>query len=60
METVRRNDELREVRILPDYTEMAAGSVLVCCGRTRVLCTASVQDGVPPFLKGKGTGWLTA
>ena len=60
METMRRNDELREVRILPDYTEMAAGSVLVCCGRTRVLCTASVQDGVPPFLKGKGTGWLTA
>lgn len=60
METMRRSDELREVRILPDYTEMAAGSVLVCCGRTRVLCTASVQDGVPPFLKGKGTGWLTA
>lgn len=60
METMRRNDELRQVRILPDYTEMAAGSVLVCCGRTRVLCTASVQDGVPPFLKGKGTGWLTA
>ena len=37
METMRRSDELREVRILPDYTEMAAGSVLVCCGRTRVL-----------------------
>ena len=60
METVRRNDALREVRIYPNYTEMAAGSVLMCCGRTRVLCTASVQDGVPPFLKGKGTGWLTA
>ena len=60
METMRRSDELRQVRIVPDYTEMAAGSVLVCCGRTRVLCTASVQDGVPPFLKGKGTGWLTA
>ena len=56
---MRKSDELREVRIIPDYTEMAAGSVLVCCGRTRVLCTASVQDGVPPFLKGKGTGWLT-
>lgn len=56
----RRSDELREIRIIPDYTEMAAGSVLVCCGRTRVLCTASVQEGVPPFLKGKGTGWLTA
>ena len=60
MEDVRRSDALREVRILPDYTEMAAGSALVCCGRTRVLCTASVQDGVPPFLRGKGTGWLTA
>lgn len=60
METTRKSDEMRAVTILPDYTEMAAGSVLICCGRTRVLCTASVQDGVPPFLKGKGTGWLTA
>ena len=51
---------MRLVRIIPDYTEMAAGSALICCGRTRVLCTASVQDGVPPFLKGKGSGWLTA
>lgn len=60
METVRKNNELREIRILPDYTEMATGSVLICCGKTRVLCTASVQDGVPPFLRGKGVGWLTA
>jgi len=60
MENMRKSDELREIRIIPDYTEMAAGSVLVCCGKTRVLCTASVQEGVPPFLKGKGTGWLTA
>ena len=60
MEIMRKSDEMREIRIIPDYTEMAAGSVLVCCGRTRVLCTASVQEGVPPFLKGKGTGWLTA
>ena len=56
----RNCDELRQVRIVPDYTEMAAGSALICCGRTRVLCTASVQDGVPPFLKGSGRGWLTA
>ncbi len=56
----RAPDELRMVRILPDYTEMAAGSVLICCGRTRVICTASVQEGVPSFLKGKGKGWLTA
>ena len=61
MDTINRaTDELRMVRIVPDYTEMAAGSVLICCGRTRVICTASVQEGVPPFLKGKGKGWLTA
>ncbi len=60
MNEMRRRDELREVCITPDYTEMAAGSALICCGRTRVLCTASVQDGVPPFLKGTGKGWLTA
>ena len=60
MENIRKSNELREIRIIPDFTEMAAGSVLVCCGKTRVLCTASVQEGVPPFLKGKGTGWLTA
>ena len=56
----RAPDELRMVRILPDYTEMAAGSVLICCGRTRVICTASVQEGVPSFLRGRGKGWLTA
>jgi len=56
----RAPDELRMVRIIPDYTEMAAGSVLICCGRTRVICTASVQEGVPSFLRGKGKGWLTA
>ena len=56
----RACDEMRMVRILPDYTDMAAGSVLICCGKTRVLCTASVEDGVPPFLNGRGQGWLTA
>ena len=56
----RASTELRPVTITPDFTEMAAGSVLICCGRTRVLCTASVTEGVPPFLKGKGKGWLTA
>ncbi len=60
MEEKRDRNEMRLVRIIPDYTEMAAGSALICCGRTRVLCTASAQDGVPPFLKGKGSGWLTA
>ena len=61
METMdRQPDELRMARIIPDYTEMAAGSTLISCGRTKVICTASVQEGVPPFLKGKGKGWLTA
>lgn len=52
--------QLRPVRILPDFTQMAAGSVLIECGRTQVLCTASVEDGTPPFLRGSGRGWLTA
>ena len=51
---------LRRIKITPDFTEMAAGSVLIECGRTRVLCTASVVEGVPPFKKGTGCGWLTA
>ncbi|MEA4898981.1 ribonuclease PH [Bacillota bacterium Meth-B3] len=56
----RRDDQLRRVQIIPHYTEMAAGSALIVCGRTRVLCTASFEPGVPPFLKGRGKGWVTA
>ncbi len=56
----RRPDQLRPVNIVTDYTDMAAGSVLIECGRTRVICTASVEESVPPFLKGSGKGWLTA
>ena len=56
----RNADALREVRITPGFVRKAAGSCLVECGGTRVICTASVQEGVPPFLKGKGQGWLTA
>ena len=52
--------ELRPLEIHPGFTEMAAGSALICAGRTRVLCTASVQEGVPPFLRDSGRGWLTA
>jgi len=48
------------VRFIRDYTEMAMGSVLVEFGRTRVLCTASVADRIPPWLKGSGKGWVTA
>ena len=56
----RRADELRPVRIERGFTEYAEGSVLVSFGRTRVLCTASVEESVPPFLKGTGQGWVTA
>jgi ribonuclease PH len=56
----RRPDELRPVRIERAYTKHAEGSVLVAFGDTRVLCTASVEERVPPFLKDKGRGWVTA
>jgi ribonuclease PH len=56
----RRFDELRPVRITRNFTKHAEGSVLIACGETQVLCTASVEEGVPPFLKGSGQGWLTA
>ena len=53
-------DELREVEIVRSYTRHAEGSVLISIGDTRVLCTASVEAGVPRFLRGQGSGWLTA
>jgi ribonuclease PH len=56
----RRADELRALTLTRGFTKHAEGSVLVEMGDTRVLCTASVEEGVPPFLKGKGQGWLTA
>ena len=56
----RQPDDLRPLTFARDYTEMAAGSVLVAMGRTRVLCTASVDERVPPWMRGKGTGWVTA
>jgi ribonuclease PH len=56
----RRSDELRSVRITRGYTRHAEGSVLLEFGDTRVLCTASIDDKVPPFLKGRGQGWVTA
>ncbi|HSK15929.1 MAG TPA: ribonuclease PH [Gaiellaceae bacterium] len=56
----RRPDELRPVELVPGFVEQAAGSVLISFGRTRVLCTASVDDGVPRWLSGSGRGWLTA
>jgi ribonuclease PH len=56
----REPDELRPLTFTRDFTELAMGSVLVEMGRTRVLCTASVEDRVPPWLRGKGRGWVTA
>jgi ribonuclease PH len=56
----REPDDLRTVAFTRDYTEFAAGSVLVECGRTRVLCTASVEERVPPWMRGTGKGWVTA
>lgn len=56
----RPADALRPVRITRKYTKHAEGSVLIEFGDTRVLCTASIEDRVPGFLKGKGQGWLTA
>ena len=56
----RAADELRPITFERDFTEMAAGSVLVSFGRTRVLCTASVDEDVPRWMRGSGKGWVTA
>ncbi|MBL8777857.1 MAG: ribonuclease PH [Acidimicrobiales bacterium] len=56
----RQVDELRPISFQRDFTEMAAGSVLVTFGRTKVLCTASIDEKVPRWMKGKGEGWVTA
>ncbi len=56
----RQPDAMRHVRITRNYTKHAEGSVLVEFGDTRVLCNATVEDQVPPFLRGKGKGWVTA
>jgi ribonuclease PH len=56
----RRRDETRDISFQRDFTEMADGSVLVSFGRTKVLCTASVETDVPRWLKGSGKGWVTA
>ncbi|HEX8404482.1 MAG TPA: ribonuclease PH, partial [Duganella sp.] len=56
----RAVDALRTLRLTRDYTKHAEGSVLIECGDTKVICTASIEDKVPGFLKGKGQGWMTA
>ena len=57
---LRRNDEMRKVKITTDYTIYAEGSVLIEVGDTRVLCTATVEETTPAFLKDTGLGWVTA
>lgn len=56
----RGNDKLRKVQITRNYLKYAEGSCLIEMGNTKVICTASVEESVPPFLKGSGTGWVTA
>src|SRR4051794_32678481 len=56
----RAPDELRPISFERDFTEMAAGSCLVSFGRTRVLCTASIDEDVPRWMRGRGKGWVTA
>jgi len=56
----RAYDEMRPIRIIPGYQDFAEGSALIEIGKTRVLCSASVEEKVPPFLRGGGSGWVTA
>jgi ribonuclease PH len=56
----RHADQLRTIKITPDFISQAEGSVLIELGKTRVICTATVDDGVPSFLKGSGKGWVTS
>jgi ribonuclease PH len=56
----RAYDELRPIKIIPGYQSFPEGSALIKLGKTRVLCAVSVEERVPPFLKGSGTGWITA
>src|SRR6266513_6509022 len=56
----RAPDQMRPVNIIPDFISTAEGSALIEVGNTRVICTASVEENVPSFLKGAGKGWITA
>jgi ribonuclease PH len=56
----RPADQLRDTTLIPEYTIHAEGSVLISAGHTKVICTASVEDRVPPFLRNTGKGWVTA
>jgi len=56
----RKNDELRQVQIVTDFVKHPEGSVLISVGDTKVICNASIEDRVPPFMRGEGKGWITA
>src|SRR3982074_720627 len=56
----RPADQLRDTKLTPGYLDHAEGSVLICAGNTKVICTASVEDRVPQFLRNTGKGWVTA
>lgn len=56
----RKNDQVRATKIIRNYTKYAEGSVLIEVGDTKIICTASIEDKVPPFLKGQGEGWISA
>lgn len=56
----RKNDEIRKIKITRNYISHTPGSIFIEMGNTRIVCTASIEDKVPPFLKGKGSGWITA
>jgi ribonuclease PH len=56
----RANNQMRPVTVTPDYISHAEGSALIEFGKTRVLCVATIEDGVPPWLTGRGQGWITA
>lgn len=56
----RKNDQIRDIKITRDYTRYAEGSVLIEMGETKVICTASIEDKVPPFLRNTGKGWINA
>lgn len=60
MRTDRQNSEVREIKISPDFVPNADGSVLIECGNTKVVCTAIIEEKVPPFLRGKEMGWVSA
>ncbi|MDO5089633.1 MAG: ribonuclease PH [Leptotrichiaceae bacterium] len=60
MRTNRKNDEMREIKVTRNYIIHPEGSVLIEFGNTKVICNATVEEKVPPFLRGTGTGWITA